>query len=114
MIDIKKGDIFYADMQGALGSEQAGFRPCVVISNNIGNKFSPCIIVALITSKLDKPKLPTHVSLPADYGLSAKSLILCEQIRTIDKRRLKNFLGSLPNQKIIEIDNALKVSLNLM
>jgi len=113
MMQINRGDIFYADMIGAIGSEQSGLRPCVIISNNIGNTHSPCVIVALVTSKLDKPNLPTHVMLPADYGLSAKSVILCEQIRTIDKRRLKTFLGSLPNNKIIEIDLALKVSLNL-
>ncbi len=113
MTEIKKGNIFYADMQGAIGSEQAGLRPCVVISNNIGNKYSPCVIVAMVTSKLDKPKLPTHVMLPADYGLSAKSIILCEQIRTIDKRRLKNFLGNLPLNKIEEVDKALNVSFGL-
>ena len=113
MIEIKKGDIFYADMQGAIGSEQAGLRPCIVISNNIGNKFSPCVIVVMVTSKLDKPSLPTHVILPANYGLSAKSIILCEQVRTLDKRRLKSFLGTLPFNKISELDKALKVSLGI-
>lgn len=113
MTEIKKGNIFYADMQGAIGSEQAGLRPCVIISNNTGNKFSPCVIVAMVTSKLDKPKLPTHVMLPADFGLSAKSIILCEQVRTIDKKRLKNYLGELPQNKLMEVDKALSISLGL-
>lgn len=113
MKNINKGDIFYADMQGAIGSEQTGLRPCVVISNNIGNKFSPCVIVAMITSKLDKPNLPTHVQVPALYGLSAKSIILCEQVRTLDKRRFKAYLGTLPPQKISEVNIALAKSLDI-
>ncbi len=113
MLEIKKGDIFYADFSGAIGSEQTGLRPCIIISNNTGNKFSPCVVVAMVTSKLDKPKLPTHVMLPADYGLSAKSIILCEQLRTIDKQRLKNYLGTLPKNKMLEVNAALKISLDI-
>lgn len=92
-----RGDIFLANFDTVLGSEQGGTRPCVIISNNVGNQFSPCVTVALITSKVEsKPNLPTHLELNAgNFGLAKKSIVLCEQIRTIDKMRLIQKLGSL-------------------
>lgn len=87
---VRRGDIFYADLNPVVGSEQGGIRPVLVVQNDIGNKYSPTVIIAAITSQIDKAKLPTHVELKsADYGLEKDSVILLEQLRTIDKRRLK-------------------------
>ena len=111
---IRRGDIFYADLAQGQGSEQGGIRPVVIVQNDIGNKFSPTTIVAPITSKLNKAKLPTHIEIKAkQFGLEKDSVMLMEQIRTIDKVRLREFLGSVDEYIIDKIDNALKISLAL-
>lgn len=114
-MEIKKGDIFFADLgTESVGSEQRGTRPVVVIQNNVGNKFSPTVIVAAITSSIKKAKLPVHLQLLSeDSKLPANSVILLEQIRTIDKRRLVSKISSLQADVIQEIDETLKVSLNI-
>lgn len=109
---IKRGELYYADLSPVVGSEQGGVRPVLILQNDIGNKYSPTVIVAAITSKLYKAKLPTHICLDCDnFGLSKDSIILLEQIRTIDKQRLKERIGELSNSKIKEVDNALLISL---
>ena len=111
---IKRGDIFYADLAQGQGSEQGGIRPVVIVQNDIGNKFSPTTIVAPITSKQNKAKLPTHIEIKAkQFGLEKDAVMLMEQIRTIDKVRLREFLGSVDEYIIDKIDNALKISLAL-
>ncbi len=111
---VKRGDIFYADLSPVVGSEQGGIRPVLVVQNDIGNKYSPTVIVAAITSQINKAKLPTHIELPGDdYGLSKDSVVLMEQIRTIDKRRLKEKIGHLDDDVSAKIDEALKVSFSL-
>lgn len=111
---IKRGDIFYADLAQGQGSEQGGIRPVIIVQNDIGNKFSPTTIVAPITSKLNKAKLPTHIEIKAkQFGLEKDSVMLMEQIRTIDKVRLREFLGSVDEYIIDKIDIALKISLAL-
>ena len=109
---IKRGDIFYADLSPVIGSEQGGVRPVVVVQNDIGNKYSPTIIIAAITSQLNKAKLPTHVNVKAkDVPLTKNSVILLEQLRTIDKKRLREKIGRFDKDVIGEIDAAIKVSL---
>ncbi len=109
---IKRGELYYADLSPVVGSEQGGIRPVLVVQNDIGNKHSPTIIVGAVTSKMTKAKLPTHIELSSKtYGLSKDSVILLEQIRTIDKRRLKEKIGSLSPQMMHEVDNALLISL---
>ena len=109
---IKRGELYYADLSPVLGSEQGGIRPVLVLQNDIGNKYSPTVIVAAITSKLFKAKLPTHINLDSkEYGLSKDSVILLEQVRTIDKQRLKEFIGKLTDSKMQEVNNALLISL---
>jgi len=109
---IKRGELYYADLSPVQGSEQGGVRPVLVLQNDIGNKYSPTIIVAAITSKLFKAKLPTHINLDSkEYGLSKDSVILLEQVRTIDKLRLKEFIGKLTDSKMQEVNNALLISL---
>lgn len=111
---VRRGDIFYADLNPVVGSEQGGIRPVLVVQNDIGNKYSPTVIIAAITSQIDKAKLPTHVELKsADYGLEKDSVILMEQIRTIDKRRLKEKITILDQDIMGKIDEALKISLGL-
>ena len=111
---VKRGDIFYADLSPVVGSEQGGIRPVLVVQNDVGNKYSPTIIVAAITSQINKAKLPTHLELPGDeYGLSKNSVILAEQVRTIDKRRLKEKIGHLDDALMTNIDNALKISFGI-
>jgi len=112
---IKRGDMFYADLSPVVGSEQGGIRPVLVIQNNIGNKYSPTVIVSAITSQLNKNKLPTHIELDSEeFGLKSDSIILTEQIRTIDKSRLKEKIGHINDQKVMSrIDNALGVSFGL-
>lgn len=111
---IKRGDIFYTDLSPVIGSEQGGVRPVVVIQNDIGNKYSPTLIVAAITSQLNKTKLPTHISVDSQgVPLPKNSVILLEQIRTIDKKRLREKIGRFDDKIMGEIDRALKVSLNL-
>ena len=93
---VKRGDIYYADLSPVVGSEQGGVRPVLIIQNDIGNKYSPTVIATAITSQINKAKMPTHIELDAnEYGLSKDSVVLAEQIRTIDKRRLKEKIGHL-------------------
>ncbi len=111
---IKRGELYYADLSPNYGSEQGGVRPVLVVQNDIGNKYSPTIIAAAITSKLDKARLPTHIELSAtDYGLTKDSVILLEQIRTIDKRRLKERIGELPLSIMRRVNDGLKISLGV-
>ena len=110
--DIKRGDLFYADLSPVVGSEQGGIRPVLIVQNDVGNKYSPTIIAVAVTSQLTKAKLPTHIELKAeDFGLPKDSVALCEQIRTLDKRRLKEKIGRLTKSKIREINNAMLISL---
>ncbi len=109
---VKRGEIYYADLSPVVGSEQGGLRPVLIIQNDIGNKYSPTVIVTAITSQLTKNKIPTHVELDAStYGLPKDSVVLSEQIRTIDKQRLKNFVCVLDSLTMRKIDNAIKISL---
>lgn len=112
---IKRGDILYADLSPVIGSEQGGVRPVLVIQNDIGNKYSPTVIVAAITSQINKAKLPTHVEIKAEeYGISKDSVILLEQIRTIDKKRLKEKVGHLSDDMMKRVDEGLQVSFGLV
>ncbi|CDZ74515.1 PemK-like protein [Peptoniphilus sp. ING2-D1G] len=111
---IKRGDIYYADLSPVIGSEQGGVRPVVVIQNDVGNKYSPTLIVASITSQINKARLPTHVSVDSkDVPLPKNSVLLLEQIRTIDKKRLRDRIGSFDKDVMDSVDKALKISLNL-
>ena len=93
-MNIKRGELYYADLSPVVGSEQGGIRPVLVVQNDVGNKYSPTVIAAAVTSKINKAKLPTHIELPSNvYGLQRDSVILLEQIRTLDKRRLKERIG---------------------
>lgn len=112
---VKRGDVFYADLRPVIGSEQGGIRPVVIIQNDIGNRYSPTVICAAITSKMNKAKMPTHIEIAAgEYSLAKDSVILLEQVRTIDKKRLKERICHLQNDTMERIDTALKVSLGLM
>ena len=111
---VRRGDIFYADLNPVIGSEQGGIRPVLVVQNDVGNKYSPTVIIAAITSQIDKAKLPTHIELQSeDYGIEKDSVILLEQLRTIDKRRLKEKITILDQDIMAKVDEALKVSLGL-
>jgi mRNA interferase MazF len=111
---IKRGELYYADLSPVIGSEQGGVRPVLVVQNDIGNKYSPTVIAAAVTSKLTKAKLPTHIELNSIcYGLSKNSVVLLEQIRTIDKRRLKERIGELNKSTMDLVDNALLLSLGV-
>jgi mRNA interferase MazF len=110
--DVKRGDVFYADLSPVVGSEQGGIRPVLVVQNNVGNKYSPTIIAAAITSQINKAKIPTHIEIKAsEVGLSKDSVVLLEQLRTLDKRRLKERVGSVSVSKMDMINNALLISL---
>lgn len=112
---IKKGDIYYADLSPVIGSEQGGIRPVLVVQNDIGNRYSPTIIIAAITSQINKAKLPTHVEIKGDdYGLPKDSVLLLEQIRTIDKKRLGEKIGHVKEEIIERVDEALRISLGLI
>ncbi len=112
---VKRGDIFYADLSPVVGSEQGGIRPVLVVQNNIGNKYSPTIIISAITSQINKAKLPTHVEITApDYGLPKDSVVLLEQIRTIDKRRLRERIGRFNGEMMEVVDKCLKISLGIV
>ena len=114
-MDIKRGFVFYADLSPVVGSEQGGYRPVLVIQNNVGNKYSPTVIVAAITSHIEKAKLPTHVELSAkEHGLEKDSVILLEQVRTIDKQRLQQKITELDEKVMAKVDEALKISLGLI
>lgn len=112
---IKRGDIFFADLSPVIGSEQGGTRPVLIVQNDIGNQYSPTTIVAAITSQLSKAKLPTHVELSCkSCGLEKDSVVLTEQVRTIDKRRLKEKVASLDLESMTAVDRALEISLGLV
>ena len=108
---IRRGEIYYADLSPVVGSEQGGMRPVLIIQNDIGNKYSPTVIAAAITSQLAKTKLPTHIELDAENGLPKDSVVLLEQIRTLDKRRLKEKICDISQIKMAEINQALLISL---
>lgn len=112
---VKRGDMFYADLSPVVGSEQGGVRPVLIIQNDMGNKYSPTVIAAAITSQTGKTKLPTHIELGSEScGLKADSVVLAEQIRTIDKSRLKEKIGHIDDDKLInQINSALGVSFGL-
>lgn len=113
-MNVKRGDIYYADLSPVVGSEQGGVRPVLVIQNNIGNKYSPTVIVAAITSQINKNKMPTHVEMDAvRYGLAKDSVVLLEQVRTLDKKRLKEKIGSADLKMMEKVDIALEISFGL-
>lgn len=112
---VKRGDIFYADLSPVIGSEQGGVRPVLVIQNDIGNKYSPTIIISAITSQINKAKLPTHIEISApQYGLPKDSVVLLEQIRTIDKKRLREKIGRFSDKMMDNVDECLMISLGLV
>lgn len=114
-MNFKRGELYYADLSPVVGSEQGGVRPVLIIQNDVGNKYSPTVIVAAITSQINKAKLPTHIELKSEYyGLPKDSVILLEQVRTLDKRRLKEKIGELDNIKMKKVENAILISLGLI
>lgn len=111
---VKRGDIYYADLSPVVGSEQGGIRPVLIVQNDIGNRYSPTVIAAAITSRINKAKMPTHIELCArEYGLNKDSVILLEQIRTIDKQRLREKTGKLDERLMRKVNEALSVSFGL-
>ena len=114
MDDIKRGELYYADLSPVVGSEQGGVRPVLIVQNDIGNKYSPTVIAAAITSQINKAKLPTHIEVNAQmYGLSKDSVILLEQVRTIDKKRLKEKIGRLDDELMNKVNEAISISFGL-
>ena len=112
--NIKRGDIFYADLSPVVGSEQGGMRPVLIVQNDTGNKHSPTVIAAAITSQINKARLPTHIELGArSFGLTKDSVVLLEQIRTIDKKRLRERMGAIDDELMNRVDNAIAVSFGL-
>ena len=113
-MSVKRGEIYYADLSPVVGSEQGGIRPVLIVQNDIGNKHSPTVIAAAITSQKEKAKLPTHISLNASScGLAKDSIVFLEQIRTIDKKRLKERRGELDSPSMTKVNNALSISFGL-
>ena len=111
---VKRGDIYYADLSPVIGSEQGGIRPVLIIQNDVGNKYSPTVIAAAITSQINKAKMPTHIELSAsDYGLYKDSVILLEQIRTIDKKRLRDKVAHVDKKLMKTVDEALSISFGI-
>jgi mRNA interferase MazF len=109
---VKRGEMYYADLSPVIGSEQGGIRPVLIVQNDIGNKYSPTIIAAAVTSRLNKARLPTHIELTSEtYGLPKDSVVLLEQLRTLDKKRLKDKIGLLDNETMEKVNNALLISL---
>ena len=114
MMEVNRGEIYYADLSPVVGSEQGGVRPVLVVQNDVGNKFSPTVIIAAITSQLSKAKLPTHIELNKEkYSLAKDSVVLLEQIRTLDKRRLKERIGELDKSTMQKVDVAIMISFGL-
>jgi len=119
-VNIRRGDIFYADLSPVVGSEQGGLRPVLIIQNDVGNRYSPTVIVAAITSKLGKARLPTHIDISCGHngknniGLARDSVILLEQIRTLDKRRLRERIGHLDDEIMRAVNDAIQVSVGLV
>lgn len=113
-MSVKRGDIYYADLSPVVGSEQGGLRPVLIIQNDVGNRYSPTVIAAAITSRMSKTKLPTHIDIYADkVGLAKDSVVLLEQVRTLDKRRLKEKMGHLDESMMRDINRAIAVSFGL-
>ena len=113
-MNIKRGDIYYADLSPVVGSEQGGLRPVLIVQNDVGNRYSPTVIAAAITSRMSKTKLPTHIDIYAsEVGLAKDSVILLEQIRTLDKRRLREKMGHLDNAVMERVNTAISVSFGL-
>ena len=113
-MNVKRGEIYYADLSPVVGSEQGGIRPVLIVQNDVGNRYSPTVIAAAITSQREKSKLPTHIELESrSCGLSKDSIVLLEQIRTIDKRRLREKTGRLSPEDIRRMNNALNISFGL-
>lgn len=114
-LEVKRGNIIYADLSPVIGSEQGGIRPVLVIQNDIGNRYSPTVIVAAITSQIQKAKLPTHVEIQANpHGLERDSVILLEQLRTIDKQRFREKVANLDDKVMHKVNEAIKISLGLI
>lgn len=114
-MEVKRGEIYYADLSPVVGSEQGGLRPVLIVQNDVGNKYSPTVIACAITSQLTKAKLPTHVELRrGEFGLGKDSVLLLEQIRTLDKRRLSSRVGQIPLSQMQRVDKALLVSLGFV
>ncbi|ADU28627.1 transcriptional modulator of MazE/toxin, MazF [Evansella cellulosilytica DSM 2522] len=112
---VKRGDVYFADLSPVVGSEQGGIRPVLIIQNDIGNRFSPTVIVAAITAQIQKAKLPTHVEINAKkYGFDRDSVILLEQVRTIDKQRLTDKITHLDDDMMVKVNDALRISLGLI
>ena len=113
-VNVRRGDIYYADLSPVVGSEQGGVRPVLIVQNDVGNRFSPTEIAAAITSQKDKARLPTHIQLHSTgSGLARDSIVLLEQIRTIDKRRLREHMGRLDDQSMTQVNEALQISFGL-
>ena len=113
-MSVRRGDIFYADLSPVVGSEQGGLRPVLIVQNDVGNKYSPTVIAAAITSKMSKTHLPTHIDIDADkVGLARDSVSRLEQIRTIDKRRLREKMGHLDDAVMQDVNNAISISFGL-
>lgn len=113
-MNIKRGDIYYADLSPVIGSEQGGLRPVLIVQNDVGNKYSPTVIAAAITSRVSKAKLPTHIDLTGEgAGLAKDSVVLLEQIRTIDKKRLKEKMGHVDEDTMRSVNSAIEVSFGL-
>ena len=111
---VKRGDIYYADLSPVVGSEQGGMRPVLIVQNDVGNRYSPTVIAAAITSQQNKARLPTHIEIEArTYGLSKNSVVLLEQVRTLDKRRLRERMGCLDEKVMQRVDGAIAISLGL-
>ena len=114
IMNIKRGDIYYADLSPVIGSEQGGVRPVLIVQNDVGNRYSPTVIAAAITSQHEKAKMPTHINLNAECcGLAKDSVVLLEQVRTIDKQRLKEKMGTIDQGSMNRVDKALSVSFGL-
>ena len=114
MMSVKRGEIYYADLSPVVGSEQGGIRPVLIVQNDVGNRHSPTVIAAAITSKKEKSALPTHISVQASScGLAKDSVVLLEQVRTLDKRRLKERMGELDDSSMAQVNTALTTSLGL-
>ena len=113
-MSVKRGEIYYADLSPVVGSEQGGIRPVLIVQNDVGNRYSPTVIAAAITSQQGKAKLPTHIELSANpCGLTKNSVVLLEQVRTLDKRRLREKMGELPEDAMHSVDSALSISFGL-
>lgn len=111
---VQRGDIYYADLSPVVGSEQGGVRPVLIVQNDVGNRFSPTVIAAAITSQTDKAQLPTHIHVHSgENGLSRDSVVLLEQIRTLDKKRLREHMGRLDERAMSQVDRALEISFGL-